>query len=98
MLIGCKKIVRADIRDKTFYEWLGDTGGIDGLKGTGDGRYLFSDWQGSVYLVSKDKTIEKILDTSGAGINAADIEYIPAMKLLLVPTFNDNRVMAYKLK
>lgn len=98
LLIGCKKIVRADIKDKTMQIYLDDTGGIDGLKGTGEGGYLFSDWLGNVYLVHKDKSIEKILDTSGAGINAADIEYIPAMKLLLVPTFNDNRVMAYELQ
>jgi hypothetical protein len=98
LLIGCKKIVRADIKDKTMQVYLDDTGGIDGLKGTGEGSYLFSDWLGNVYLVHNDKSIEKILDTSGAGINAADIEYIPAMKLLLVPTFNDNRVMAYELK
>jgi hypothetical protein len=31
-------------------------------------------------------------------VNAADIEYIPSLKLLLVPTFNDNRVMAYEVK
>jgi sugar lactone lactonase YvrE len=98
LLIGCNKIVQAGIEDKKITIWLDNTGSIDGLKGTGDGRYLFSDWQGSVYLIGTDKKIEKILDTSAAGINAADIEFIPSVKLLLVPTFNDNRVMAYELK
>ena len=79
-------------------EWLEETGGIDGLEGVGDGRYLFSDWSGNVYLVGKDKKIEKIMDTTPAGINAADIEFIPEKKLLLVPTFGDNRIMAYELK
>jgi sugar lactone lactonase YvrE len=98
LLIGCKKIVRADISTGKFTEWLNGTGGIDGLEATGDGRYLFSDWQGNVYLVNKDKSIEKVLDTTPAGINAADIEFIPSKKLLLVPTFGDNRVMAYELR
>lgn len=98
LLIGCNKIVRAGIEDKKITVWLDNTGSIDGLKGTGDGCFLFSDWQGSVYLVGTDKKIEKILDTSAAGNNAADIEYIPALKVLLVPTFNDNRVMSYELK
>lgn len=97
LLIGCKKIVRVDTGNKAITLWVENTGGIDGLEGTGDGRYLFSDWQGSVYLVGEDKNIEKLLDTSGAEINAADIEYIPGLNLLLVPTFFDNRVMAYKL-
>jgi len=98
LLIGCNKIVSVGLEDKKVTVWLDNTGNIDGLEGTGDGRYLFSDWQGSVYLVGADKKTEKILDTSAAGINAADIEFIPSLKLLLVPTFNDNRVMAYELK
>jgi len=98
LMIGCNKIIRAGITDKKITTWLTNTGAIDGLKGTGDGRYLFSDWTGNVYLIGTDEKIEKILDTSSAGINAADIEFIPSMKLLLVPTFNDNRVMAYEFK
>ena len=98
LLIGCNKIVRAGLEDKKLTVWLENTGSIDGLEGTGDGRYLFSDWKGSVCLVGTDKKIEKILDTSAAGINAADIEFLPSMMLLLVPTFNDNRVVAYELK
>jgi len=99
LLVGCdNKILRIEIKFKRINEWISETGGIDGLKAIGQGQYLFSDWQGSVYLVNADKTIEKILDTSASGINAADIEYIPATRLLLVPTFNDNRVVAYELK
>lgn len=97
LLVGCKKIVRVDMGTKKITLWVENTGGIDGLEATGDGRYLFSDWQGSVYLVGEDKKFEKVLDTSGAGINAADIAYIPGLNVLLVPTFSDNRVMAYKL-
>jgi hypothetical protein len=98
LLIGCEQIVKANLKDKTPVIWLDKTGGIDGLEGVGDGRYIFSDWQGNVYLVGTDRKIEKILDTTAAGINAADIEYIPSKHLLLVPTFGDNRVMAYELK
>jgi hypothetical protein len=38
-----------------------------------------------------------IFDTTNDKINAADIDYIPEKQLLLVPTFLDNRAMAYKL-
>lgn len=31
-------------------------------------------------------------------LDAADFEYIPDMNLILIPTFFDNRVVAYQLK
>jgi hypothetical protein len=98
LMIGCKKIVKAGLEDKTLEVWLSDTGGIDGLESTGDGRFLFSDWQGSVYLVNEDRSINKILDLTTERKNAADIEFIPSKKMLFVPTFGANTVIAYKLK
>lgn len=97
LFIGCRKIVRADMKKGTLSPWAGETGSIDGLEGTGDGRYLFSDWQGNVYLLGTDLKTEKILDLTPAGMNAADIEFIPEKMLLLVPTFSDNRVIAFEL-
>jgi hypothetical protein len=38
-----------------------------------------------------------LLDTTPVKANAADIEFIISKKLLLVPTFSDNRVVAYKI-
>ncbi len=97
LLAGCKRIVKINVKNKEITEFIGNTGGIDGLEGTGDGQYLFSDWQGNVYLAGSDGSILKLLDTTPLNINAADIEYVPSLKLLLVPTFYDNRVMAYEL-
>ena len=62
------------------------------------GRFLFSDWKGNIYLVDKEKNIEKLLDLTAEQKNAADIEFIPSEKLLLVPTFSANTVIAYKLE
>jgi hypothetical protein len=98
LLIGCQKIVIVSLKDKSLTVWLDNTGAIDGLKGLGDGRYIFSDWSGHVFLADKDKKVEKLLDTTPSNINAADIEFVPGKQLLLVPTFGDNRVMAYELK
>lgn len=98
LMIGCGKIVLANIMDAQIQTWLEGTGSIDGLEGMGDGRYIFSDWSGNIYLITKERKIEKLLDTTTSGINAADIEYIASQRLLLVPTFGDNRVMAYEFK
>ncbi len=69
----------------------------DGVEAVGDGGYLVSSWNGKVTYVSADGKTTKILDTTGDKISAADIEYIPEKKLLLVPTFFTNKVVAYEL-
>ena len=71
--------------------------GIDGLRPDGNGNYLVSDWQGRTSLVTASGKVHTLLDTTEAKINAADLEYIVTQKLLLIPTFFDNRVVAYQL-
>ena len=70
----------------------------DGIEALGDGGYLISSWNGMVHYVDKDWKNTMVLDTRADSIGAADIEYIPAKKLLLIPTFYKNSVMAYELK
>lgn len=97
LLIGCKKIMKAGLGDASLQEWLLETGSIDGLEATGDGSFLFSDWKGNVYIVDKEKKIEKILDLTTEQKNAADIEFDPLNKILYVPTFGAGTVIAYEL-
>jgi hypothetical protein len=99
LYVGTKNaILQVDIPTKIVTVFADSTGGIDGLKSTGEGTFLFSDWEGSVYKVTLNGKKELLLNTSLSKINAADIEYIQESHLLLVPTFFDNRVMAYEIK
>ncbi|MCD4731928.1 MAG: hypothetical protein K8R74_15080 [Bacteroidales bacterium] len=98
ILVGTKNgIYSIRIEDKRLWHVIKDTGGIDGLAADGQGSYIISDWQGKIQLVNTEKDAIILLNTSDKGINAADIEYIPERNMLLVPTFSDNRVMAYEL-
>ncbi|MBN1789220.1 MAG: hypothetical protein JW830_01905 [Bacteroidales bacterium] len=92
------RIVSISLRTKEIKDYILNTGGIDGLVPDGNGNYLISDWLGNIHQVSTGKEKEKLLDTTPANIYAADIDYVPSKKLLLVPTFSDNRVVAYELK
>ncbi|MBS3808435.1 MAG: hypothetical protein KGY60_13095, partial [Bacteroidales bacterium] len=74
-----------------------NTGGIDGLEFVKDGYYIKSDWTGHIHLLHPEKEKQLILDTTDEDINAADIEFVPGTSMLYVPTFHDNRVMAYEL-
>jgi hypothetical protein len=69
----------------------------DGVEATGDGGYLVSGWNGTVYYVDGNWNETLLLDTRADSVNAADIEYIAEKKLLLVPTFFKNKVAAYEL-
>ncbi len=71
------------------------TGG-DGLVILDDSTFLASRWQGEIYLIKAGKE-QLLLDTKADSSNTADIGYIPAEKLVLVPTFYKNKVVAYKL-
>lgn len=98
ILVGTRNgIYSVRIEDKRLWHLIKDTGGIDGLEADGQGSYIISDWQGKIQLVNTENEPIFLLDTSDKGINAADIEYIPERNMLLVPTFSDNRVMAYEL-
>jgi hypothetical protein len=74
-----------------------DTGPVDGLKCVISNVLIYSDWQGKVFIMDKDGSKKCIIDTSPDKINAADIEYIPSMGMLCVPTFFNNRVVAYQI-
>jgi hypothetical protein len=41
--------------------------------------------------------VKEILDTMPVKVNCADFEFIKEKNLLIIPTFTDNRVMAYQL-
>ena len=99
ILIGSSDgIFAVRIKDKKTWHIIKNTGGIDGLKADGKGNYIISDWMGKIQLVNPEKDPVILLNTTDAGINAADVEFISDRNTLLIPTFNDNRVVAYELE
>lgn len=92
------RIVSINLNTREIKDFIINTGGIDGLVPDGLGNYLISDWLGNVHLVNQKKEKIKLLDTTPVNMNAADIDFVTVKKLLLVPTFSDNRVVAYELK
>lgn len=99
LLVGLRdKIASINLKSREIKDFILNTGGIDGIVPDDRGNYIISDWLGHVYKVHPKNPRVKWLDTTPEKVNAADIEYIPSLKLLLVPTFNDNRVMAYEVK
>lgn len=73
-------------------------GAGDGVEYTGyQGYYLASDWNGEVFIIKPDFTKESLLRTKDEGINSADIGVNKEDHIVYVPTFFDNRVVAYNI-
>lgn len=69
----------------------------DGIEHSGiQDYYIVTEWEGRMHLINND-TIQTVLDSSKEKINSADIGYHLDKKIIYVPTFFDNRVVAYTL-
>ena len=88
-------ILKVAYADKHVTELAKSPNGVDGLIPF-EGGFITSDWSGHTMFVTKDGA-KTLLDTTADKVNAADLGFIPGSNLILVPTFFDNRVVAYKL-
>ena len=73
-------------------------GMIDGLKAFGADTYLVSNWAGRTQIVGPGGQVTLLLDTTAQKIQSADFEYLSESRTLLIPTFFDNRVVAYRIE
>jgi hypothetical protein len=76
----------------------GMEGGTDGLEHVKGKDYLVSCWAGSIWYVNGDGTKQNLLDTREQKINTADIGYDAKNRIVYVPTFWKNKIVAYELK
>ncbi len=80
----------------------GMEGNTDGIEQVDENTFIVSCWAGAVWLIklNGDAMGEKklLLDTRNEGINTADIGFDKKNKILYVPTFWKNNVVAYQLK
>jgi len=96
LYIGTAQILEADIKSKEIKVLADKCGGIDGLEKMENGQFIYSNWEGRIFVTKGGESI-KLLETVGKQ-NTADIDYVPGKKLVLVPTFLANSLDAYQLK
>lgn len=90
-------VYQIDMATKKPVQLISDTGGIDGLEKLDENRFVISDWQGKVQLISASGEPIVLFNTTNTGKNAADIGLIAKSKIILVPTFFGNTVAAYQI-
>jgi hypothetical protein len=70
----------------------------DGIERVKENEYVVSCWSGIIYYVKSDGSKQELLDTRSQKINSADIGYDKTNRIVYVPTFFKNSVVAYELK
>lgn len=94
--MGSGIFYEVDKKTKALREIANGLQGGDGIVAYGK-DFILSNWNGEINFVSAKGKVEKLLDTKAEKINAADIDYIPSLNLLLVPTFFANTLVAYEI-
>ena len=70
----------------------------DGIERVAPNQYLVSCWNGIVYYVVAGAQKVILFDTRSEKINSADIGYDAKKKIIYVPTFLKNNMVAYQLQ
>ncbi len=96
LYVGDENIYEVDILTQKVELLIENAGGVDGLLKNNEGEFVFSNWPGRIYIFRNGESI-KLLDSTDQSINTADIGFVPKFNLVLVPTFFDNRLVAYKI-
>jgi len=95
---GSEDLKIIDKSTGTFETVTTDIGHGDGIVFTGTkGHYISTSWTGEIFMIFPDYSKISLLKTSDQEINSADIGFNLNKQMVYVPTFFDNRVVAYKL-
>ena len=76
----------------------GMEGGTDGIENFTGNDFLVSCWQGALWYVHADGKKELLFDGKAQNTNTADIGFDPKTKIVYVPTFFRNSVIAFQVK
>lgn len=95
---GANNFAVIDVKEKIMKVLTDSIIHADGIAYTGiPGYYIVTDWDGEIFMVNPDFSKTSLLNTKEQQTNSADIEFIPELDLLLVPTYFKNCIVAYRL-
>jgi len=92
------KLLKADSKRRLTVIAEGIEGGADGIEQVKDGEFIVTGWAGMMYYIKSDGSKQVLLDSREQKINAADLGYDAQKKIIYLPTFSKNKIVAYQLK
>ncbi|GAB3251530.1 ATP/GTP-binding protein [Larkinella harenae] len=100
LMVGSTKIgalQSLDVATKKLTKIADGMANTDGIVAVGK-DFIVSDWNGRLFYITADGQQQLLIDTRSEKVNAADIDYVPGKKLVVVPTFFKNKLVAYRLE
>lgn len=88
---------KAPSKTNKLKSWVSGVSSVDGIAADGHGNYFLSNWNGEVFYANAAGEKWSILDTKAQKLSSADIEYADKYRILFVPTFFGNKVVAYRV-
>jgi len=76
----------------------GMEGNTDGIENISGNDFIISCWQGVIWYVNADGSKQQLLDSRADKKNSADIGIDAKNKIVYVPTFWRNTIVAYRVK
>ena len=95
---GDGKLLAYDLKTNKFSTLAEGMGGLDGIATDGKNGYFVSEWKGKIWHVDAKGKTTLLQDSVSEKMNTADLDYIPSLKLLVVPTFFKNKVIGYAVE
>jgi hypothetical protein len=89
------KLLSINVNTKLISVLATNAGYMDGLLKIGKSTFITSNWSSTIQMIVLGKSPEKLLESKR---HAADLGYIPSKHFILVPTFTENKLVAYKLE
>ncbi|NJD18863.1 MAG: SMP-30/gluconolactonase/LRE family protein [Gemmatimonadetes bacterium] len=96
---GDGMLKRVDLKTRRVEDVVSlGSGIVDGIRVDEDGNLLVSFWEGQLFRIGPQGDVVELLDALPAHWNTADFEYLPEQRLLVIPTFTENRVRALRIR
>lgn len=92
------KLLKVDKDQNSTVIAQGMQASTDGIVQLKPNEFLVSAWAGVIYSVKSDGSTQQLLDTRGEQMNTADIDYNENQKVLYIPAFYKNKILAYEVK
>jgi len=91
------KLLKSDSNKNLTTIAKGIEGNADGIIRYSSDEFIVTSWEGIIYVVNENGTKSVLLDSRKEKINTADLGYNPDDKIIYIPTFSTNTVVAYKI-
>lgn len=97
-VLSATSVLKIDTKKTVTTVADGFESGLDGIVDIGNNEFILSNYKGILYYLAADGKSQVLSDTRKEKIAYNDISYNKPDKILYVPSFTTNKILAYRVK